>query len=108
MRHGAGDDVADLGLVHAACLAMIERSALVTTAFTVVGKQILHVRPGNTEPWSTPRTARRHRSDKLLLAAEDPPDEDEQLDTGTDGPAATTTCTSCSRTMLQRTRTLTA
>ena len=40
-----GDDVHDLGLVHAACLAIIERSALVTTAFTVVGKQIMHVRP---------------------------------------------------------------
>jgi hypothetical protein len=39
-----GDDVKDLGLVHAVCLAIIERSALVTTAFTVVGKQILHVR----------------------------------------------------------------
>jgi hypothetical protein len=36
--------VRDLGLVHAATLAIIERSALVTTAFTVVGKQILHVR----------------------------------------------------------------
>jgi len=41
----AGDDVRDLGLVHAACLAMIERSALVTTAFTVHGKQVMHVRP---------------------------------------------------------------
>jgi len=41
----AGDDVKDLGLVHVACLAIIERSALVTTAFTVVGKQILHMRP---------------------------------------------------------------
>lgn len=40
-----GDDVNDLGLVHAACLAIIERSALVTTAFTVVGKQIMHARP---------------------------------------------------------------
>ena len=39
-----GEDVRDLGLVHAACIAIIERSALVTTAFTVVGKQILHVR----------------------------------------------------------------
>jgi hypothetical protein len=39
----AGDDVSDLGLVHAACLAMIERSALVTTAFTVRGKQVMHV-----------------------------------------------------------------
>jgi len=26
------------------CLAVIERSALVTTVFTVVGKQVLHVR----------------------------------------------------------------
>ena len=41
-------DVKDLGLVHAACLAIIERSALVTTAFTVVGKQILRVK----EPFS--------------------------------------------------------
>ncbi|MFI5014395.1 MAG: hypothetical protein ACHQAY_18830 [Hyphomicrobiales bacterium] len=39
-----GDAVGDLGLVHAACLAIIERSALVTTAFTVEGKQIMHVR----------------------------------------------------------------
>ena len=38
-------DVRDLGLAHAACLAMIERSAFVTTAFTVKGKQILQVRP---------------------------------------------------------------
>jgi hypothetical protein len=40
----AGDDPKELGLVHAACLAIIERSALVTTAFTVTGKQILQVR----------------------------------------------------------------
>src|SRR6202790_2113068 len=40
-----GDDLRDLGLVHAGCLAIIERSALVTTAFTVVGKQIMHARP---------------------------------------------------------------
>jgi hypothetical protein len=40
----SGDDVKDLGLVHAVCLAIIERSALVTTAFTVIGKQIMHVR----------------------------------------------------------------
>jgi hypothetical protein len=40
-----GDDLRDLGLVHADCLAIIERSALVTTAFTVVGKQIMHARP---------------------------------------------------------------
>ena len=35
----------DLGLVHAACIAMIDCSALVTTAFTVAGKQVMHVRP---------------------------------------------------------------
>ena len=40
-----GEDVRDLGLVHAACIAMIERSALVTTAFTVDGKQVMHVKP---------------------------------------------------------------
>jgi hypothetical protein len=40
-----GDDVHDFGLVHAACFAIIERSALVTTAFTVLGKQIMHARP---------------------------------------------------------------
>jgi hypothetical protein len=39
-----GDNVRNLGLVHAACLAIIERSALVTTVFTVVGKQVLHAR----------------------------------------------------------------
>jgi hypothetical protein len=39
-----GDNARELWLAHAACLAIIERSALVTTAFTVVGKQILHVR----------------------------------------------------------------
>jgi hypothetical protein len=40
-----GEDVRDLGLVHAASIATIERSALVTTLFTVQGKQVLHVRP---------------------------------------------------------------
>jgi len=40
-----GEDVRDLGLVHAACIATIERSALVTTLFTVAGKQVLHAKP---------------------------------------------------------------
>ena len=40
-----GDNLHDYGLVHADCIAIIERSALVTTEFTVVGKQILHARP---------------------------------------------------------------
>ncbi|HEY2526683.1 MAG TPA: hypothetical protein VGJ20_01850 [Xanthobacteraceae bacterium] len=44
-KSDGGDDLSELGLVHAACIAMIERSALVTTAFTVEGKQILHARP---------------------------------------------------------------
>jgi hypothetical protein len=40
-----GDSVDDYGLMHADCIAIIERSALVTTAFTVVGKQVMHARP---------------------------------------------------------------
>jgi hypothetical protein len=40
-----GDSARELWLVHAPCLAIIERSALVTTAFTVLGKQVMHVRP---------------------------------------------------------------
>ena len=40
-----GEDVRDLGLVHAASIATIDRSALVTTDFTVSGKQVLHARP---------------------------------------------------------------
>lgn len=64
-----GDDVADFGLVHAACLAIIERSALVTTVFSVKGKQILHVRPEwrsivDNEDGTPPSTAR------LLVAAD--------------------------------------
>ena len=38
-------EMSDSDLVHAASLATIERSALVTTAFTVKGKHILQVRP---------------------------------------------------------------
>ena len=75
-----GDDVADLGLVHAACLAMIERSALVTTAFTVPGKQIMHVRAAyrhqvDTEDGMPPTVEellssgrRRQWRDRTLLA----------------------------------------
>jgi len=37
-------DVSDFEIVHAASLATIERSALVTTLFTVRGKQIMHAR----------------------------------------------------------------
>lgn len=67
----AGEDVRDLGLVHAACIATIDRSALVTTLFTVEGKQVVHVRPEYRDfadlhdgtPPSTPQ---------LILAAEHP------------------------------------
>ena len=40
-----GDDVHDFGIVHAPSMAVIERSALVTSNFTVIGKQIMHARP---------------------------------------------------------------
>jgi hypothetical protein len=74
-----GDDVSDLGLVHAACLAIIERSALVTTAFTVVGKQILHVKPEfrglvDTQD-GTPPTIER-----LMLATAETPGDAEPSD----------------------------
>ena len=45
--HGSGsgeDEITNNDLVHAASLATIERSALVTTAFTVPGKHILRAR----------------------------------------------------------------
>jgi len=66
-----GDDVSDYGLNHAACIAIIERSALVTTAFTVKGKQILQVRPEyrdivDTEDGTPPTITR------LLVAADRP------------------------------------
>ena len=61
-----GDDVRDLGLVHAACIAVIERSALVTTLFTVSGKQVLHVRPefrdfADIQDGTPPSISRLHR-----------------------------------------------
>lgn len=70
----AGNDVRDLGLVHAPCIAMIERAALVTTAFTVVGKQVMHVRPEfhdmvDAEDGTPPSTA------QLIVAATRPSDD---------------------------------
>jgi hypothetical protein len=66
-----GEDVRDLGLVHAACIATIERSALVTTLFTVAGKQVMHVRPeyrdfADLRDGTPPSTA------QLIQAAEHP------------------------------------
>lgn len=61
----------DLGLIHAACLAIIEKSALVTTAFTVPGKQILRVNKPyqnfvDTEDGFPPTV------EQLVLAEDDP------------------------------------
>jgi hypothetical protein len=66
-----GEDVRDLGIVHAACIATIERSALVTTVFTVPGKQILHVKPeykdfADTQDGTPPSVA------QLIVATEHP------------------------------------
>jgi hypothetical protein len=66
-----GDDVRDLGLVHAACLAIIERSALVTTAFAVPGKQILRVRGDYAEHADT-EDGTPPTMEKLLVVANDP------------------------------------
>jgi hypothetical protein len=65
-----GDAVRDLWLTHAACLAIIERSALVTTLFTVVGKQILHVRADyraqvDTEDGTPPSVRQLLQSEEL-------------------------------------------
>jgi hypothetical protein len=67
----SGDDVRDLGLVHAACIATIERAALVTTLFSVDGKQVVHVRPqyrdyADIHDGTPPSTA------QLIIAAEHP------------------------------------
>jgi hypothetical protein len=40
-----GDPVKNLALSHAPCLALLDRSSFVSTAFTVSGKQVLTVRP---------------------------------------------------------------
>ena len=40
-----GSDAFNMPLSHAACMAIIERSSLVSTAFSVAGKQILSVNP---------------------------------------------------------------
>ena len=76
-ERSGGDDVRDLGLVHAACLAMIERSALVSTVFTVRGKQILHARPQyenivDTEDGTPPSVG------QLIMAAKQRASEDTQ------------------------------
>ncbi|MFA6266313.1 MAG: hypothetical protein WC670_11450 [Pseudolabrys sp.] len=66
-----GDDVRDLGLVHAACIATIERSSLVTTLFTVPGKQILHVKPAY-EDYADIHDGTPPSVAQLIVAAEQP------------------------------------
>jgi len=66
-----GDDVRDLGLVHAACIATIERSALVTTLFTVPGKQIVHVKPAY-EDYADVHDGTPPSVAQLIVAAEQP------------------------------------
>jgi len=66
-----GEDVRDLGLVHAACIATIERSALVTTLFTVPGKQIVHVKPAY-EDYADTRDGTPPSVAQLIVAAEQP------------------------------------
>ena len=66
-----GEDVSELGLVHAACLAIIDRSAVVTTAFTVAGKQILQVRE-NFRNYVDTRDGDPPSVVQLLLAADHP------------------------------------
>jgi len=66
-----GEDVRDLGIVHAASISTIERSALVTTNFTVIGKQIMHAKPEfrdfvDTLDGTPPQTS------QLVVAAEHP------------------------------------
>jgi hypothetical protein len=66
-----GEDVRDLGLVHAACIAAIEKGALVTTLFTVFGKQVVHAKPEYKDyvdalDGTPPQTA------QLIVAAEHP------------------------------------
>jgi hypothetical protein len=66
-----GNDPTDLGLMHAACLAMIEKSSLVTTAFTVKGKQILRARKPFNEQVDT-EDGTPPQIEQLLVTEEDP------------------------------------
>ncbi|GGF78057.1 hypothetical protein GCM10007301_42550 [Azorhizobium oxalatiphilum] len=66
-----GSQPQDLGLVHAACLAIIERSSLVTTAFTVPGKQILRVHKPYTD-WVDTEDGTPPNREQLLVTEEEP------------------------------------
>jgi hypothetical protein len=66
-----GEDVRDLGLVHAASIATIDRSSLVTTDFTVAGKQVLHARP-EFRDWVDARDGTPPSTAQLIVAADHP------------------------------------
>jgi hypothetical protein len=57
--------------VHAACIATIERGALVTTLFTVSGKQVLHVRPQFSD-YTDLHDGTPPSMSQLIVAAEHP------------------------------------
>ncbi len=57
--------------MHAACLAIIERSALVTTAFTVPGKQILRVHPPYND-WVDTEDGTPPSRDQLMVTEDEP------------------------------------
>src|SRR5262252_8698750 len=72
-----GDNARELWLVHAACLAIIVCNDTATTAFTVHGKQVMHVRRNyrdrvDTEDGTPP-------SIRQLLSSAEPTDWDEDL-----------------------------
>jgi hypothetical protein len=66
----AGEDPRDLPLVHAASLTVIDRSALVATNFTVLGKHILRVRAEYRDQVDT-NDGTPPAVDELIEAAED-------------------------------------
>ncbi len=85
--------VSDFGLLHAASLATIERSALVSTTFVVPGKHVLQVR----EPFRrfVNLEDRVPPSVEWLKRAAGPVDETD-ASTGASGRSISTTSTCCS------------
>lgn len=71
--HPSGTEVINQTLAHAPCIAVIERDALVSTIFSVAGKQVLGIRPSVR--------------DRVDAEDGDPP-RVSQLVSSTDGPSA--------------------
>ena len=69
--------VSDFGLLHAASLATLERSAMVSTNFTIAGKQILYVRPQFRD--SVDHNDNPPPSADWLRRSADPPDESDRF-----------------------------